>query len=163
MEMDNVGSAAQQFADGIGASDKDADGEEDEEVGVGEDVDELRDGVVGRHALQELALTNPSLRNLVACHLDPYGVDGVGRYHADVGNDDAVAMDDIEGVERHVGQGVGQRQTVGSHHEVVVLRIVVGGGEGDGVDLMLGEIPGIWRLLTTVVAGCEKQQTEHDI
>ena len=72
MEMDNVGSAAQQFADGIGASDNDADGEEDEEVGIGEDVDELLDGVVGRHALQELALTNPALRNLVARHLDPY-------------------------------------------------------------------------------------------
>ena len=107
MEMDNVGSAAQQFADGIGASDNDADGEEDEEVGIGEDVDELLDGVVGRHALQELALTNPSLRNLVACHLDPYGVDGVGRHHLDGSNDDAFATHHIERVERHIGQGIG--------------------------------------------------------
>ena len=156
VEVDDVGTAAQQFAHGIGASDEHADGEEDEEVGVGEDVDELRDGVVGGDTLQEFALTNPPLRNLVVRHLDPHGVDGVGRYHADVGNDDAVAMDDIEGVERHVGQRVGQRQAVGSHHEVVVLRIVVSGGEGDGVYLMLGEIPGIWRLLATVVAGRQK-------
>lgn len=156
MEMDNVGSAAQQFADGIGASDKDADGEEDEEVGVGEDVDELRDGVVGRHALQELALTNPSLRNLVACHLDPYGVDGVGWYHADIGHNDTLAMDDIERVERHIGQGIGQGQTIGIDHEIVVLRIVMRGGEGNGVNLMLGEVPGIRCLLATVVAGRQK-------
>ena len=47
MEMDDIGLATQQLTHGISTAYEHADGEEDEEVGVGEDVDELRDGNVG--------------------------------------------------------------------------------------------------------------------
>ena len=75
---------------------------------------------------------------------------------ADIGHNDTLAMDDIERVERHIGQGIGQGQTIGIDHEIVVLRIVMRGGEGNGVNLMLGEVPGIRCLLATVVAGRQK-------
>ena len=144
VEMDDIGSATQQFSHGIGTAYEYDDGHEDEQVGVGENVDELRDGVVRRDALQQVALTNPPLRNLVMGHLDPYGVDGVSRYLLDVGNNDALATNNIQGVESHIGQCVGQRQAIGCHHEVIVLRIVVGGREGDGIELVLRQVPCIW-------------------
>ena len=34
--------------------------QEDEQVGIGEEIDERRDGVVGGDAVEELALMNPS-------------------------------------------------------------------------------------------------------
>ena len=137
---------------GIGAAHYNAEGQEDEQVSVGEDVDELRDGIVGRDAFQQLALANPALCDLIAGYLDPNGVDGIGGNYLYFGNDDALAPNDIHGVEDHVGQIVGERQAGGGHDEVVILSVVMGGGKGDGVELMLGEVPSIGSALAVIVA-----------
>ena len=122
-------------------------------MGIGKEVDELRDRVIGRHALQQLTLANPALGNLVAGHLDPYGVDGVGRHGLYLSNDNALALGDIDGIEGHLGQFVGQRQRGGVDDEVEVLGIVVCGRERDRIYLLLGQVPGIRRALPMVVAG----------
>ena len=89
-------------------------------------------------------------------HLDPYGVDGVSGNLLDVSNHDAIATNDIERVERHIGQCISQRQALGIDHEIVVLRIVVRSGEGNGIYLVLRQVPGIRCLLATIVAGRQK-------
>ena len=38
-------------------------------------------------------------------------------------------------------------------NEVIALRIVVGGIEGDGIELLLSEVPGIGRDRATIVTG----------
>ena len=47
------------------------------DVLVGEEVEALRDGVVGNHRLEKGGFMNPTLSKLVASHLHPYAVDGV--------------------------------------------------------------------------------------
>jgi hypothetical protein len=45
---------------------------------IGEEVDELTDGIVWRDLRQEFILVNPTKGELVASHLHPDGVDGIG-------------------------------------------------------------------------------------
>ena len=52
----------------------DEEGEEIEEMDIGEGVDEPRYRVVGLHVGQHAALLNPSLCHLVARHLHPNGI-----------------------------------------------------------------------------------------
>ena len=107
-EVDDICLVPMQVLHGIGSDDHDTEGQEDEQVGVGEEVDELGNGVIGRHTLQQFRLAYPSLGNLVVGHLHPHGVYAVGRYGGYFCYDDAFALCDIEGVESHIGQGVGQ-------------------------------------------------------
>ena len=165
--MDNLRTAAHEPSQNVEGSRHGDDGEEDEQVGVGEEVDEGGDGVVGRDACEQLALVYPSERLLVACHLHPDGVDGVGRDGDDVGDDDDVLAVELEGVDGHVDECLGGQladdgQRVGAHLEVVALGVVVCGVEGDAVNLGLAERQGVGCLLAAVVAGGQEDDEEED-
>ena len=68
--------AAEELPEQSGQREDNEDGEEPR-VAHAEEVDELRDGVVGHDALQEVALVCPPHRVLVVCQLHPDAVDGV--------------------------------------------------------------------------------------
>ena len=143
-------------------------------MGVGEEVDELADGIVGRDSHQQVTLTEPTLRQLVAGHLHPHGVDGVGRHRANIGHHEMVAVMEDHGIDhrehrhrlvaRHHfrREDIGHRhhlrlllqnfQGVAAHHEIVALGVVVSGVERDGIELPLRQIPGIRRDGSLVVA-----------
>lgn len=118
-------------------------------------------GSSGDTPFSRLALANPALRNLVARHLHPDGVDAVGRHGGYLGHHHTLATGDVDGVEHHVGQRVGQRQTARRHHEIVVLRIVMSGRKRDGVYLLLGQVPRIRRPLPMVVARHQQHRRQQ--
>ena len=60
MEMDDAGMTTAETEQAVGGPHQDDEGKENEQVAVGEEVDELRDGVVGRHGTQHLTLTHPA-------------------------------------------------------------------------------------------------------
>lgn len=153
VEMNDIGLASQQAAKGIGSTDNHAESEEYQQVGIRKDINKLRDGVVWRHARQQLALVNPALNGLVVGHLHPYTVYGICRNRHDICHNDALTFADIERVECQIRQGISQRQLGSRHNKVVVLRIVMSGRKGDGVHLLLGVVPRIRCLLTAIVAG----------
>ena len=63
----------------------------------------------------------------------------------------------------YVGNGHSSRllgydhQGVACHDEVVVLRVVVGGIEGDAVKLLLRQVPGIRGDGATVITRCQEK------
>ena len=141
---------------------------------IGEEIDKLTDGVVGRHFGQKFILVDPSEGKLIARHLDPYRVDGISRHRLDVGHHDALILMERDGVflplltdglnlyrhhlgYRHVLRLLGHHhQRIARHHEVVVLGIVMGGIERDRVELLLREVPGIRRDRPTVITRCSE-------
>ena len=179
VEMHDLRPLAQEMPHAVCPADKGDEGKEDQQMGVGEEIDELADGIVGRHRCQQVGLAQPSEGQLVARHLHPDRVDGIRRHRADIGHHKMVALPQRDGVDerehRHglvagrnlraedVGHGhhlvllLENHQRVAAHHEVVALRVVVGGVEGDGVELLLGEIPGVWRDRALIVTGGEKK------
>ena len=138
-------------------------------MSVGKKVDELTDGVVGRHLRQQFLLVYPSKGQLVTGHLHPYGVYTIRWYRHDVGHYNPFALtqgDRILLVLLPYGLNLNgyhlrhshcfrllrhNHQRVTRHNEVIVLRIVMGRIERDGVELLLGEIPGIWRYRALIV------------
>ena len=64
-------------AEGIGGKYHHKEGQHDEQVGIGEESDELRDGVVRGHTGQHLLLVDPAHGHLITRHLHPYGVDSI--------------------------------------------------------------------------------------
>ena len=52
--MHDLCALAQQVAQSVGTTDEDTEGEEDEQMGVGEEIDELADGIVGGYGCQQL-------------------------------------------------------------------------------------------------------------
>ena len=146
VEVHDLGVSAEQAPDDIECSHKRDEGHDDEEVLVGKLVDELRDGVVGRDRGQHLALAHPANGLLVACYLHPYGVDGVGGHSGNVGNNDHIATMYEERINKHAADHLGglladQQQRVGAHKEVVVVGIVMGGVERNGVHLLFSYRP----------------------
>ena len=152
--MYDAGMTATETEQTVGCSNQYDEGKENEQVAVGEEVDELRDGVVRRDGTQHLTLTHPPDGELVTCHLDPHGVDAVLRNDIDVGHHQAVVRLD----EQRVALVGNERQRVGIHHEIVALGVMMGGGEGNAVNLLLRQVPGIRCLLAVVVTGCAQQQ-----
>ena len=67
---------------------------------VGEEVDELTDGVVGRDLRQEFFLMDPAESELVTRHLHPDRVDGVGGDGHDIGHHYALVLSERDGIER---------------------------------------------------------------
>ena len=126
---------------------------------IREDIDELRNGIVWRNALQQFAFSYPPLYNLVVCHLDPYRVDAIRRHRLNGSDHNTFSTFHIHRIEGIVGQSIGNLLLVGRNHEVIVLRVVMSGRERYGIQLMLGQIPCIGRLLTMIVAS--GQQTYH--
>ena len=144
IEMHDMRVTPQQLVHAVGRDDEDEDQQEDEQVFVGEERDELRYGVVGLHEFQHLALVYPSKHPLFVSQLHPHRIDGVGRENAYVGHHQPLFLPDGEGVGREVAHRLFrhlscEHERVGTHHEVVVDGVVVGAGEGDGVELLLGK------------------------
>ena len=78
---------------------------------------------------------------------------------------DLVAPAERESVHHHVAQQLGRVllddvERIGLDDEVVVLRVVVGGVEGDAVKLLSCQVPCVGSLLTLVVAGTHEQRYE---
>ena len=114
---------------------------------------------------------HPTESQLIARHLDPYRVDGIGRHRLDIGHHDTFVFPQGDGVFLpllayrlylyrhhlrycHILWLLGyHHQRVACHHEVVVLGIVMGGIKGDGVELLLRKIPGVGSDRATIVAG----------
>ena len=67
------------------------DDKEPEDVTVGEEEDELADGVVGAGGLKEFALVEPTHRELIARHLDPHAINRILRNDGEGGNDNGIA------------------------------------------------------------------------
>ena len=161
-EMDHVGMATIEACDHEGGHAEHHDGKHDEQVGVGEEVDEARDGVVGCHGGEHVGLVHPADGLLVAGHLHPYGVDGVGGQRDDVAHHQRVFSVDADSVYEHAADGLGgllhdDLQAVGGDHEVVVLRVVMGGVERHGVHLFLGGHPSVGRRRLLVVAARQEK------
>ena len=64
-------------AEGIGGKHHHKEGQHDEQVGIGERIDEAGDRIIGSHVWQHLFFTHPSNSFLIACHLYPYRVDSI--------------------------------------------------------------------------------------
>ena len=118
----------------------------------------------------------PAKGQLVTGHFYPDGVDGVRRDGPDVCHNDALVLSERDGVlllflaygfnlnTDHIRNShrlwlLGDDdQGVTRHDKVVVLGVVVGGVEGDGVDLLLRQVPGIGRDRTAVVATYQEKR-----
>ena len=120
-------------------------GEEDAEkakMADAEEVDELRNGVVWHHTLDEVVLMHPTHRELVASQLHPHTVNRV------FGNDKCLSYNELvvsidaqllaSGIYREVVKGLAalQMKAVGREHEVVahlikrrIFLAVIAGGE----------------------------------
>ena len=127
-------------------------------MGIGKEIDELGNGVIGRYGVEHVMFMNPPEGVLITCHFHPYRVDGINRNGSDIGHYKMLPPIDHQRIDWHVakslcGQLLDDGHGVGTHQEVVVLGVVVGGVERDAVQLLLSQIPGIRCLLTTIVAG----------
>ena len=116
--------------DEISEGDQTDDDEEHQQMGVAEGRDELRDGVIGIDGTEQFAFMSPSEGVLVASHLHPYTVVGVGGNDAYVGHDKMVVPADGKGVGWHQAEYflrllADKQHRVGLHHEVEVLVVVV--------------------------------------
>ena len=67
-----------QTTDTVGRHDNHTESQKRQQMDIGEEVDELTDGIVWRDLRQEFILVNPTKGELVASHLHPDGVDGIG-------------------------------------------------------------------------------------
>ena len=117
---------------------------------IGEEIDELTDGIVGRDDSQKVVLVNPAERKLIAGHLHQHRIDGICWLRADIGYHDTVVFLESDGI---VVELVDHHQRVAGNHEVVVLGVVMGGIEGDGIKLLFRQVPGIGCDGAAVVAG----------
>lgn len=88
-----------QSAHAIGCYDNHTESQENQQMDIGEEVDELTDGIVRRDLRQEFVLMNPTKGELVARHLHPDGVDGIGGDGHDVGHDDTLMLTEGDGGE----------------------------------------------------------------
>ena len=134
VEMDDGCPKAHESSDHVDGQDNSEDGQEEEQMGIGEIVDEERDGTVGADGREHLALVCPADGLLVAGHLHPDAVDAVSGNGSNVGHDDAVALANEKRVDGqsvdHLGRMLhNERQLVAAYQEVESLGIVVGGGE----------------------------------
>ena len=118
---------------------------------------------------------DPAEGELVARHLHPNRVDRVGGNGTDVGHHQMFVLSEREGVDqrehRHgliAGSNFRRKDVRHGHHlvlllenyqrvatddEIIALRVMVSGVERDGIELLLGEIPSIWRDRALIVAG----------
>ena len=154
--MHQVSLATHLTAIDIGGDNGHDESQEHEQVDVGEHINELRDGVVGRNCLQHIVLVNPTESLLVARHFHPYRVDGVYGNGRDVGYHDMVVSVNHQRVDGHLVDSLYRQlydkgDGVDTHLEVVVLGVVVRGIEGDAVQLPLRQVPGVRRQLPTIV------------
>lgn len=90
--MHDLCPTSHQTTNAIGCHDDHTEGQEHQQMDIGEEVDELTDGVVRGHFRQQLVLMNPAKGELVTSHLHPDRIDSVGRYRHDVGHNDALAL-----------------------------------------------------------------------
>ena len=143
---------------------------------VREEIYELADRVVWRNPGQQLVLVHPAKGQLVARHLHPNRVNRVCRYSLDIGHDNTLILAECDGVlllltagdlefnRNHVGHGHFIRllsdndKRVARHYEVIVLRVVVSSVERNGVKLLLGQVPRVWRNRPAIITRCTQQQ-----
>ena len=98
--MDDLRSLAQQAPHAVGSTDKRDEGKEDEQVGIGEEINELTDGVVGRHCREEFRLAGPAEGELIARHLHPDTIDGIRRNRTDVSHYEMIVLSEYERVDQ---------------------------------------------------------------
>ena len=97
--MNDVRIAVGYLAQKISHRNQHDDDHEDEQVGVAEDEDELRDGIVGDDTGQQTGLVCPTKLILLGGQLYPYGVFCVLGNDAYVGNDQQTVLPDGKGVD----------------------------------------------------------------
>ena len=137
---------------------------------IGKQVYELADRIIGRHLRQQFTLMNPSECHLVARHLHPYGVDRISRQRLDIGHHDSLMTVNGDRIllalalvsrefqrhdlrHRHIVGLLGHHnKRVACHNEVIVLRVMMGGIEGNRINLLTGEIPSVGSQRSAVVA-----------
>ena len=110
------------------------DDEEDQQVGIREGGDKLRDRIVGYHLRQQFRLMCPAECHLIACHLHPHRVDTVVGHDADIGHHQMVVTIHGEGIDGHHTHRLFWLRThqvkgIGLHHEVEVLRVMMLAGK----------------------------------
>lgn len=160
--------------DAIGGTHHDKEGKEDEQVGVGEEIDKPRDGIIGFHITKHATLLYPALCSLVMGEFHPNGIDGVCRDIDDVGHyhtfawrdDDRVFTLTCEVVPPFIATQFVEDHRVALDHEVEVLRIMVCTIERDRVLLFVCKAPSVGsltRLIITRRERCckEEQQAKH--
>ena len=182
VEMHNLGSPSHQTANAIGCHDNHAEGQEYQQMNIGKEVNELTDGIIWRDLRQKFFFVNPAKGELVAGHFHPDGIDSVGRNGHNVCHHDVLVLTERDGIllllladgfnlnTDHIRNGhrlwlLGDDdQGVTRHDKVVVLGVVVGGVEGDGVELLLRQVPGIGGDGATVITSTKKnaQCTMHN-
>ena len=119
------------------------------------------------NAEMELTLVNPAQRELVARHLHPHGVDGVGRNGHDVGHHHHILLEDMKRIDGHIDDGLSRQllddgQGVGMHLEIEALGVMVRRIERDAVNLRLCQRQSVGRLLTAIVTRGEQQKGDKD-
>ena len=92
IEMHNLCSKFHQTAHAIGCNDDHTESQENEQMGIGEEIDELADGVVWRHLGQQFILMYPAKGQLVACHLHPDRVNGIRRHGLNVSHNNTFVL-----------------------------------------------------------------------
>ena len=140
--MDDAGILRAHLAHQVGYTDQHDDDEEDEQVSIAEGHDKLRDGVIGHYLRQHLALVYPSKLILLGSQLHPHGVDGVLRYHTNIRHHQQAVLLHGEGINLKMVDVLlrlllDEHQGVGCHHEIILIGIMMGGREGDGVELLV--------------------------
>ena len=100
VEVYDLRTTSHQTTNTIGRNDNHTEGQEHEQVDIGEEVDELADGIIWRDLRQKFFLMNPAKGELVTGHLHPDGVNRVRRNGHDVGHDDAFVLPQGDGIER---------------------------------------------------------------
>ena len=92
IEVHNLCAPPHQTAYAVGRHNHHTEGEEYEQMDIGEEVDELTDGIVGGYLRQKFTFMDPAEGELVTGDLYPDGVDGVGGDGHDVGHNDTLAL-----------------------------------------------------------------------
>ena len=75
--MHDLRTTSHQTTNTIGRNDNHTEGQEHEQVDIGEEVDELADGIIWRDLRQKFFLMNPAKGKLITGHLHPDRIDRV--------------------------------------------------------------------------------------
>ena len=160
--MHDLGSQPHLTANEEQRHDEYEDSQHDEQMGIGEEIDELRDGRIGCDGFQQAVLVYPPHRLLVACHLHPDRVFFIGRHLGNIGHHQTVAPAYGKGIDGQSVDKLGRMlKRVGLDQKIIVQGVVVSAVEGYGVLLTLGEFPGIRGARTLIVAGTQQEAKQQ--
>ena len=141
----------------IGYSYENNDNHEDEQVSIAEGHDEFRNRVVGHYPRKQLRFPDPSKVIILRSKLYPHRIDAILRNHPDIRNHQKMVL--LHGKRIHLQTAdillrllAHQLKGILEHQEIILVGIMVGSRERDGVKLSVAILHHRRMLLMRVMA-----------